>query len=1024
LRSLFSYPYKALVLTLVISLSTAWTLTPPTPTGNEPIIRLLQDDTEGLTLELTLPDFSVEQGVADGQPCQFIRLKDFGSTDTPGHPELPIHGVLLGIPPESDPQLSILEAVPSAVEGHFDICPTSHPVVEQDLSGEIIYRGEKRTKDPQVYALDRFVPEEPAALVISGYMRSQRIAKLLFQPLQYNPVSGRLSQYKIIRIRLSYRARNGALGKSTDGMNESDQFESVLRESLLNYQTSKPWRSIPQALPRTLSEEEVSYVTYPSYKLLVDQEGIYQVTYEDFAAKGIDFTGIDPHSFRLFYGGDYRLGIEQAISVKGEEDFTFDPGDRIIFYAQEVNTRYTGQNVYFLTWGSVYGKRMQVSSGTPGSADVPIEFLTTKHFEYNHPYYRYAFYPSSPDNDVWYWDYVAAQPPPTHKDFTVSISHISSSSGLVGRLRGVLKGYLVEGTIPNPQHHVRIYLNSVLVDEAWWPFRGEYIIDEPIYQDDLLEGTNTIRIELPAEVGITKDIIFVNWFEIDYWKTYVAEDDLLFFSGVEPVISSTANDPSSALESNRIDSTAMQFQVTEFTTDTLEVFDVTDPYNVVRIDPYLTELIEGKYTLSFEQDFSSEHRYLAQSLAKRQSPLDVIEDELSDLHALSSAQGADYLIITHSDFYTESLRLADHRLSPEFRVDVIKVDDVYDEFNGGKMDPQAIKVFLAYAYTHWQPPAPLYLLLVGDGNYDPRNYTGVNEPNYIPAYLKQVDPWLGEVAADNRYVTFVGGDTLPDMYLGRLPAKTSAQAAAMIDKILAYETVPPVIDWMDWRKQTLFVADENDPDSGNFPVLSNQVADYYLPLEYGVQKVYYKYNETYPTRSSMRDAIVAAINQGRLLVNYVGHGAVQTWGGSLNDSFFNINLIASLSNAGKLPIMVPMTCLEGSFYYPPHPDYPGVDVSSLSERMVREPLKGAIASYAPVGFGIASGHDYLDKGLFDAIFNHHVSQLGPAINQSKLYLYANSSGFYHDLIDTYALLGDPALRLSLVYNNYLPVVKR
>ena len=46
---------------------------------------------------------------------------------------------------------------------------------------------------------------------------------------------------------------------------------------------------------------------------------------------------------------------------------------------------------------------------------------------------------------------------------------------------------------------------------------------------------------------------------------------------------------------------------------------------------------------------------------------------------------------------------------------IVDVDDVYNEFNDGLYHPVAIKNFLKYAYANWQPPAPTYVLLVGDG---------------------------------------------------------------------------------------------------------------------------------------------------------------------------------------------------------------------------------------------------------------------------------------------------------------------
>ena len=119
----------------------------------------------------------------------------------------------------------------------------------------------------------------------------------------------------------------------------------------------------------------------------------------------------------------------------------------------------------------------------------------------------------------------------------------------------------------------------------------------------------------------------------------------------------------------------------------------------------------------------------------------------------------------------------------------------------------AIHDFLAYAYANWVSPAPTYVVLMGDGNYDPKNYLGYGRASQIPPYLLDVDPWIGETAADNRYVTVAGSDTMPDMMLGRLSVNTAAEANVMVSKIMAYETTPLA---GDWRQQVLAVADNAD----------------------------------------------------------------------------------------------------------------------------------------------------------------------------------------------------------------------
>ena len=122
------------------------------------------------------------------------------------------------------------------------------------------------------------------------------------------------------------------------------------------------------------------------------------------------------------------------------------------------------------------------------------------------------------------------------------------------------------------------------------------------------------------------------------------------------------------------------------------------------------------------------------------------------------------------------------------------VQAIYDTYGDGRPDPQAIRAYLAHAYTAWTV-RPTYVLLIGDGSFDPRQYRAGSPPTFIPPYLADVDPWAGETASDNRYVTVDGQDTLPDMLIGRLPVKTLAETQIVVDKIVQYETKPFPGDW-------------------------------------------------------------------------------------------------------------------------------------------------------------------------------------------------------------------------------------
>jgi uncharacterized repeat protein (TIGR01451 family) len=929
-----------------------------------PGIHVVASDAAGVVLELYTPDFEVEPVTADGITCDRLSAADYATGDQAGWPQLPVRGAMLGIPADARVSLEVLSTEAELLPRRYDLCPVPSPVVEADLTGQVHTEGYDLARDGEAYAIDGFAPASPAELVSTGFIRSQRVAEVRFHPFQYNPTSGRLNHLKRIRVRLDFgRERLYAADTAGQPVDEG-AFEETLGNVLLNYDGARQWRTRPVAT--VAQADRASAPTSPSYKVFVDQDGIYEIGYADLLAASVDaatLDALDPRSFQL-----HNRGQQVAIHVAGEADASFDPGDHILFYGQQEDTRYTDTNVYWLTWGGAEGLRMATLDGTPEQiAAIPTSYANTHHVEEDESYW--SKYPSGPDEDHWYWTYAYANGAPTSVSLDTILSHVATEP-FSATVRGLLWGYDAA-----PDHHTQVHLNGHLIDEATWATQMEYAFETSVPGSYLVEGTNTISVT--AGLNYSRDIVLINWFEIDCRAAYVAEGDELFFDGDQ--------------------AGTWTYQVAGFGTDTLDVFDVTEPTSTTRI---LSPTIEGSglYTLTFQHAISEEHTYVALSPAQRLAPAGIALDAASDLR--STANGADYIIITHGDFYTDVLPLATHRAGQGLRTALVDVQDVYDEFSDGIFDPQAIHDFLSYAYANWQSPAPAYVLLVGDGNYDFKDHLGRGEPNYIPPYLSRVDNFIGESAADNRYVCVSGGDAFPDMHLGRLPVQTSAEAAVVVDKILSYEQSPPA---GEWNQKTLFVADDPELPDNDFYAYSDAVAGHYVPAPYTAQKVYYL-TPPYTSSAAAKAAVIAAINEGRLIVNYVGHGSTQRWAGG---DLLSIGDVPSLTNAGRLPFVVPMTCLEGYYI---HPSDAARDRSSLGESLVRHAGGGAIASWSPTGEGYAAGHDYLNRGLLEALLFDDVTRLGPATTQGKLYLYSHTGG-HRDLLDAYVLFGDPALTL-------------
>ncbi|MDQ7028879.1 MAG: C25 family cysteine peptidase [Ardenticatenia bacterium] len=434
----------------------------------------------------------------------------------------------------------------------------------------------------------------------------------------------------------------------------------------------------------------------------------------------------------------------------------------------------------------------------------------------------------------------------------------------------------------------------------------------------------------------------------------------------------------------------------------MAVYDITNPFTPTQVMS-ATVMGSGPYTVAFQLAQTGAATYTLVSEANTLTPKRVERFEPSGLKAPSN--GADYIIITHQAFMTAARRLADYRASQGLRTMVVDVAQLYDEFNDGIYHPMAIRNFLAYAYANWQPPAPTYVVLVGDGNWNFKNDGSYGQPPiYMPPNLAFVDPWQGEVDSANLLAAFVGDDILPDVVIARLPAATEDELNAIIDKTIAYEAQ----GWQPWRQYALFVADDVPDTAGDFVGFSEGVINDTQPPYVQPVRIYLNDFITTTPGGCQRNRPCPAINQaitqtlnitGALFFNFVGHASVQYWAG---ERLFTVQDVASLDNGDRLPILLSMTCLDGYWIHPSLRP-------SLVVELLRAQNKGIVAAFSPTGLGVATGHDVLQRAFYETFFAEGTWSLAQATLAAKLAIYA--SGANYDLINTFTIFGDPALRV-------------
>ncbi|MFT6286990.1 MAG: hypothetical protein ACJA09_001742 [Alcanivorax sp.] len=349
-------------------------------------------------------------------------------------------------------------------------------------------------------------------------------------------------------------------------------------------------------------------------------------------------------------------------------------------------------------------------------------------------------------------------------------------------------------------------------------------------------------------------------------------------------------------------------------------------------------------------------------------------------------QQADYLMITHPSLLEELQPLAAHHRQEGLAVKVVDVQSIYEEFNHGIKSPYAIRKFISHAWHTWQRPAPRLVLLAGDASWE-RDSDAANARNLIPTLQVQVN---GELAAsDNGLVTIDGDDWRPDLAIGRLPAGSANELSTMVAKLLRYAQNAPD---GSWRNRTTWISDV-DPEFQN---ISNLLSDGAAAQGLAQQRIYPTPGDT--AGDQLR--IIESFNEGSLLVHFLGHGGRYVWRTGPRDlagatDLFGLEDIESLHRNRRLPLVLSMTCSSGPF------DHPTAD--SIAEAFLHSQDKGAIGVLA-ASWRIPASKRF-SKLLIDALLQTEY-RIGEAVMQAKRLENRRI------LVESYNLLGDPALRLA------------
>ena len=947
--------------------------------------KIIKSDETQLILEFDFNNqFNVKDLLIDG--IKFTNIEDVNyPLQKPGDPFLPTRIYEVGIPINTNALVSIQEIEREVLTDKFVIATPDS--MDQPMS-ELKYNQE-------VYGVNSFFPLDPANINSQAIFRYIKTASLSISPFQFNPVERTLVLNKRLVIRIEFRKDvtfKDLILPVTDRMSED-----LIKTNFINPQEAQTFLGKIQSVSDSPQEKYWYDPNKDYYKIYLNAKGVYRVTYEMLLNAGIPNAGIEAMQFELFTDG---ISIPIDIDDK-DSNGVFNTGDYFQFVGrpaspQDAYTRlniYNNSNVY---WFSYQADSLNYYKDRDGDKRTAITLISntieTLRFEKDSIYTHLGYAPNG-NRDYWYWGKAEFRNGLSTSFFKKivedSIWDNFYTQKPLAKIKVGLHGLTNINCGTGFAHTAQVLFNSYPLGTIQWNGQETATFEKNFYMSFSNVGGDTAYLnwQNPQEIIVQstgdvcnttgEDIFLVNFVELQYWRWNKTYENHYFFT-------SPPNDFGENI-----------YWMYNWLRDNMKVY--IPSRNELISNPWITndtsKSVRFVDTLYQQTDYycvADDYFLVPDSLTHNVSN--------SDLRNITNS--ADYIIITHPDFFSSAQRLADYRSSnlkgySDPRIKIVNVMDIYNEFSFGLLNPNSLQLFVKYAFENWQSPAPAYISLMGDLSSDYRKILPNSRNNFIPS-IPYHSIIYGQASSDNQIVTVVGNDLVPELAIGRISCETFEEADFLVERILNY---PADFD-KEWKQNVLLLssgltaADENQfKFNDRNMILANLYVD---PEGIKSSKVFrYANKPEYIQYQGEGPDIRREIDEGTVLVNYYGHGGGFQW-----DLVFTDDDIRALNNGNKLPFVISVTC------YTAHYDNQEI----FGEIFNSEPNKGSIAFFGSSGVTFWPTTANFNQDLFREIFRNKKYVIGDAILRAK----ANSG--YGTMLALLTLLGDPALELALPYD--------
>ncbi len=815
----------------------------------------------------------------------------------------------------------------------------------------------------QVKNVDKIL-ETPETNVWVSNFRKSNFMNFELVPLRKNPQTGEIEKLVYFEYKIKYIEKNQA-----------------------------------KSNPKYASSSKLSNGSW--YKMKISEPGMYKLSYSQLVDMG--FSNMS--SIGVFgYGGLLSKTAGDVIAddiperpiykVDVNSNSIFDNGDYLLFYAEGPNTIDYSSTLATHQFHN-YSEYAYYFVSDQGSSMTTVDLASLSDYDYNVTTYDdYKFLENDSVNlmhsgRTMYWrefDYYL-----TH-NFSLNIPNVSLSDSVDINVNLAAKSSVLS--------YFDLYLNGILQNRL-------NISSVSGTATDWYARTNSYRwfkIK-PTSDNFTFSISYTKtatnskgWLDnisIQLRRKLIMDSGFLCFRDVESV---------------EVGKSA-KYNISNVVAGTV-IWDISNRFSVNKI-------VNGNYSAgsySFIADASTLHEYVAfNPNASFPSPIYAGQSDVGPVanQNLHSLQPADLIIVSHPDFYSQGEGIkALHEQYDDMSVIITTPQRIYNEFSSGTPDVSAIRNFVKMLYDKAgsADELPMNLLLLGDGSYDNLS----NDPsvsNFILTYesessLAPVSSFVSDdfyVFLDNGEGSISGAHDM-DMGVGRIPVKTAEEATDFLNKLRSYYSP---ISYGNWKNNLLLIADDAEGGETIHQTQSNTLAtqietDY--PV-FNIDKIFLDDYEQISTVQGHRypdvnQAINDNINNGVLVVNWIGHGNQNGWA---HESVLTLSMIKTWQNRDKYPIFVTATCEFSPFDH--H------TIVSGGEEVLLNPDGGGIALFTTTRLAFATSNASLSYKFYKNIFaigiDSKINTIGLSVTYAK-----NLQGS-----DTnkrvFALLGDPAMRPSV-----------